>query len=464
MKNLTLQNITEACSGTLLAVNGEALPSAEATGVVIDSRKLTPGNLFIAIVGERVDGHRFVPQVLENGAIAAVIEKMPEKVTGPLILVKSTEQALRDIAAYYRSCLDLTVVGITGSVGKTSTKETIASVLAEKYRVLATEGNFNNEIGLPLTIFRLTEEHEVAVLEMGISNFGEMERLSAIAQPDIAVITNIGDCHLEFLGDRDGVLCAKTEIFEHLKKSGAVALNGDDEKLKTVREVNGRHPLFFGTEESDPVRATEMTPKGLSGIAMKLTLPDLTAKTETTLPVTIHVPGRHNVYNALAAAAVGVLLHLSPEEIAHGIENYRTIGGRSNVIETKKWTIIDDCYNANPISMREAIATLDLAEGRKIAVLGDMGELGEDEEKLHREVGAYLADTGIALVFCAGELTAYLASEVKRLAPEKDVRHFADRDTLLDALLPILHPRDTVLVKASHFMEFSVIVEKLQSF
>lgn len=463
MKNLTLENIAEACSGTLLTVTGQETPKGEVTGVVIDSRKLEPGNLFLAIVGERVDGHTFVEQVLANGAAAAVVERMPKKITGPVILVKSTEQALKDLAAYYRSQLSIPVVGITGSVGKTSTKETVAAVLAQKYRVLATEGNFNNEIGLPLTVLRIRDEHEVAVLEMGISDFGEMERLSKVAQPDIAVITNIGDCHLEFLGDRDGVLRAKSEIFTHLKKSGNAVLNGDDEKLRTVRDVNGRKPLFFGTIESNAVRAAEVRSLGLDSVSLKVSLPETAMQPSATIDATIHVPGQHNVYNALAAASVGFLLKLAPEEIAAGIESYRTIGGRSNVIRTDTLTIIDDCYNANPISMREALTTLDLADTRKIAVLGDMGELGEDEVTLHKEVGTHLADTKIDAVFCAGELMEALADEVRALAPEKETFHFADRDALLLALTAYLKPGDTVLVKASHFMDFPKIVEELKN-
>lgn len=457
MKNLTLQNIAEACHGTLLSVDGKTLPEGEVTGVVIDSRKVEPGNLFLAIVGKRVDGHDFVEQVLSNGAAAAVVEKMPGRVTGPLILVKSTEQALKDIAAYYRAGLDLTVVGITGSVGKTSTKETVAAVLSEKYKVLATAGNFNNEIGLPLTIFRVTEETEVAVLEMGISDFGEMDRLAEIAKPDIAVITNIGDCHLEFLGDRDGVLRAKTEIFHHLRENGTAVLNGDDAKLCTISDVNGKKPLLFGTDPTDPVFAEKAESLGLDGTAMELRLPG-----GESLKTTIRVPGRHNIYNALAAAAVGTLLGLTPEEIARGIGNYRTISGRSNLIHTESLTIIDDCYNANPVSMREALDTLDLAKQRKIAVLGDMGELGEEEAALHRSVGTHLSDTGIDAVFCAGELMRNLAEEVRLLAPEKAVFWFEERDAMTEKLLSFVKKGDAVLVKASHFMDFPQVVEALQ--
>ncbi len=455
---MTLSNIAEACHGTLLTVNGQKTIDREVTGVVIDSRKCTPGNLFVAIPGNRVDGHRFVPQVLKGGAAAAVVEKMPSEVTGPIILVQSTEEALGEIAAFYRSALDVTVVGVTGSVGKTSTKETIAAVLSKQFHVLSTEGNFNNKFGLPLTIFRMTKDTQVAVLEMGISDFGEMTYLSNIAKPDIAVITNIGECHLEFLGDRNGVLKAKTEIFSGLREGGQVVLNGDDDKLRTVKEAGGKKPVFFGTSIGDAYYAGDIRPLGLDGVEMNLYFSHYPeGKT-----VTIHVPGKHNVYNALAAAAVGDLLGMMPQRIIDGIESYRTIGGRSNVIRTEKLTILDDCYNANPVSMKEALETLSYAQGRRIAVLGDMGELGETEKELHREVGTCLSDTEIETAFCAGPLMKSLEEEVRRLSPDKEVFYFEAKKELLEKLLDYVRTGDTILVKASHFMDFPEIVDKLK--
>ena len=229
MKNMTLEHIAQACGGTY--IGEECDRKKEIQGAVIDSRLVEEGYLFIPIRGARVDGHDFIPAVFEKGALAVLSERRLEHPAGPYILVDSTEEAMKQIAAFYRRSLDIKVVGITGSVGKTSTKEMIASVLSEKYRVLKTEGNLNNEIGLPLTIFKIREEHQVAVLEMGISEFGEMHRLAEMAQPDICVITNIGLCHLENLITRDGILKAKTESFEHLAPDGIAVLNGDDDKL-----------------------------------------------------------------------------------------------------------------------------------------------------------------------------------------------------------------------------------------
>ena len=253
MKNLTLEHIARAVGGTLTGFVKE--PQREITAVTTDSRKVEPGALFIPIVGARADGHDFIPQVMAQGAACTLSEKDLGEQDFPYIRVDSSLQAVKDLAEYYLEQLDLPVVGITGSVGKTSTKEMIAAVLAQKFRVLKTQGNFNNELGLPLTIFRLREEDEIAVLEMGISDFGEMSRLAKVARPDYSVITNIGCCHLENLKDRDGILKAKTEIFDFMKPGGRAILNGDDDKLRTVRRVQGKSPLFFGMDQKNEIWA-----------------------------------------------------------------------------------------------------------------------------------------------------------------------------------------------------------------
>lgn len=244
MPGMTIENIAAACEGTF--VGDRNLVTKEIAGAVTDSRQIQKDYLFIPIKGARVDGHDFIPQVFEKGALVVLSDHALPEETGPYILVSSTTEAMKKIAAFYRTQLSCKVVGITGSVGKTSTKEMIASVLEQRYKVLKTEGNFNNEIGLPLTIFKIRAKHEVAVLEMGISDFGEMHRLAAMARPDIGVITNIGLCHLENLGTRDGILQAKTEMFDHLQVDGTVILNGDDDKLSTKKEVNGKPVIFYG--------------------------------------------------------------------------------------------------------------------------------------------------------------------------------------------------------------------------
>ena len=461
MKNMTLENIEKACGGRYIGT--EAEKKTEVLGVVIDSRQVESGYLFVAIPGEKVDGHKFIPDVFAKGAAAVLSEQQLEDPAGPYILVESTTKALRDLAEYYRKSLDIKVVGITGSVGKTSTKEMIASVLSEKYRVLKTEGNYNNEIGLPLTIFKIRAEHEVAVLEMGISEFGEMHRLATMANPDICVITNIGLCHLENLKTRDGILKAKTESFAHLKKDGIAILNGDDDKISTIRQVGDKEPVFYGMEEKMKYRedakksvyATGVENLGLYGMQARIHTP------EGERDVRIPIPGEHNVYNALAATAVGLSLGLSLDQISSGILKAKTIGGRTNLLNTGSMTVIDDCYNANPVSMKASIDVLATAEGRKIAVLGDMGELGENEKKLHYEVGEYLAKKEIDVLFCAGELSEEIAKAAQKESKTCEVYYFKTRDALLEQLLPFLKKGDTVLVKASHFMEYPKIVKAL---
>ena len=461
MKNMTLENIEKACGGRYIGTESEK--KTEVLGVVIDSRQVESGYLFVAIPGEKVDGHKFIPDVFAKGAAAVLSEQQLEDPAGPYILVESTTKALRDLAEYYRKSLDIKVVGITGSVGKTSTKEMIASVLSEKYRVLKTEGNYNNEIGLPLTIFKIRAEHEVAVLEMGISEFGEMHRLATMANPDICVITNIGLCHLENLKTRDGILKAKTESFAHLKKDGIAILNGDDDKLSTIRQVGDKEPVFYGMEEKMEYRedakksvyATGVENLGLYGMQARIHTP------EGERDVRIPIPGEHNVYNALAATAVGLSLGLSLDQISSGILKAKTIGGRTNLLNTGSMTVIDDCYNANPVSMKASIDVLATAEGRKIAVLGDMGELGENEKKLHYEVGEYLAKKEIDVLFCAGELSEEIAKAAQKESKTCEVYYFKTRDALLEQLLPFLKKGDTVLVKASHFMEYPEIVKAL---
>lgn len=463
MEKMTLEEIAGCCGGVYFG--DEAAKGTPVSSVTIDSRKIQPGGLFLPICGERVDGHRFIPDVFQRGAAACLSERQLEGQPGPYILVESTRKALRDIAAYYRRSLKIPIVGITGSVGKTSTKEMIASVLGVRYRVHKTEGNFNNEIGLPLTVFGIRKEHEIAVLEMGISDFGEMHRLAKIAEPDICVITNIGLCHLENLGSRDGILQAKTEVFSHMQPDGAVILNGDDDKLGSLRQVNGKKPVFYTWHNpwtsygsvKDAVYADRVEPLGMEGIRMTLHLG------QNSKEVTVPLPGEHQIYNALAAACVGAACGMGLEEICRGISAVKTIGGRSHLIQVGGMTLIDDCYNANPVSMRASLDVLSAASGRKIAILGDMGELGEKERLLHAEVGRYAAEKGIDFLYCTGKLSEEMVQSARN---EKESRiqafHYPDKKALLDAVSGELKKGDTVLVKASHFMEFSEIVETLQ--
>ena len=397
MKNMTLKNIAGACQGQLVCKAGQE--QFEIKGAVLDSRLVEEGYLFFATKGERVDGHSFIAQVAEKKAACVVCEKAPENVDIPYILVEDSFVALKQVATFYRDNLTIPIVGITGSVGKTSTKEIISSVLSTRYNVLKTEGNFNNEVGLPLTILRIRDEHKVAVVEMGINHFGEMHRLSEIAKPDICVITNIGQCHLEFLGSREGILKAKSEIFDFMNPDGYVCINGDDDMLSTIKEVHGHKPVSYGMTMKSDVYVTESKSNGIFGSKATIYLND------ETFDVEIPLPGEHMVMNALAATCVGDLLGLKPEEIAEGIKNVKAVGGRSNLISLKNRTILDDCYNANPVSMKAAIDLLKQADTRKVAILGDMFELGEGQEVMHAEIGTYAVERGIDVLVCVGELS-----------------------------------------------------------
>ena len=454
MKNLTLRNIAKVCGGCYYGP--ETIADREVTDITTDSRKVQKGGLFVPIVGERVDAHKFIPQVMEAGALATLTEREPGPVDYPYIQVKSSLQAVKDIAEFYLEQLQIPVVGITGSVGKTSTKEVIASVLKEKYRTLKTQGNFNNELGLPLTVFRLREEDEIAVLEMGISDFGEMSRLAKIARPDTSVITNIGTCHLENLGDRNGVLKAKTEVFAYVKPGGHIVLNGDDDKLSTVKEYQGIKPVFFGLDKGYPVYADQIESKGLKGMCCTIHMG------EEAFPVQIPMPGRHMIYNALAAAAVGYIYGLTKEQITRGIESLEPVSGRFKMIETENFLIVDDCYNANPMSMKASLDVLKDGSGRRVAILGDMGELGENEIALHKEVGAHAGTCGIDVCICVGALCRHMADEVKRVNPQMTVLYEPDLESLLKNLDGFVHRGDTILVKASHFMKFEEVVKALQ--
>ena len=454
MKNLTLRNIARVCGGIYHGSGDNA--DTEAVKIITDSRMASPGCVFIPIVGERADGHTFIPDVMKKGALGTLSERELPEADFPYVQVESSLQALKDIAEFYLQQVGIPVVGVTGSVGKTSTKEVIAAVLKEKYQVLKTQGNFNNEIGLPLTIFRITPEDEIAVLEMGINHFGEMTRLAKIARPDTCVITNIGPCHLEFLGDRDGVLKAKTEIFQYMKENGHIILNGDDDKLATVGTPGGIQPVFFGLEDGNQIYADEIESRGLKGMFCRIHTP------QGNFRVWVPMPGRHMVYNALAATAVGLAYGLSLEQIQAGIESLEPVSGRFRMIETDRFLIVDDCYNASPISMKASLNVLQDGAGRRVAILGDMGELGEEEISLHEEVGVCAGNCSIDVLICAGELSEHIARRAKETNPDLEVVYENDLESLLKHLSGYVNKGDTILVKASHFMQFEKVVKALE--
>ncbi len=460
MKELTIKKIAEICNGKLYA--DEDIENSEIFSITTDSRKIEKDCMFVAIKGERVDGNKFIKGAYEDGAIVCLSEDEPEKnhidilKNNGYIVVESCFQALKDIAEFYREVMQTKIIGITGSVGKTSTKEMLASVMSEKFNTLKTQGNFNNEVGVPLTLFRLRDEHELAIVEMGISDFGEMSRLGKIVKPDMCVITNIGQCHLENLGDRNGVLRAKTEIFNFLKDGGKVFLNGDDDKLATISDVNGSRPVFFGFDKKNDIYAEDVELKGLAGTLFTAVTP------KGKIRLRVNVPGRHMVSNALAAVAIGLELGLDEKQIAAGVAAFKPVSGHSSIIETEHFTIMDDCYNANPVSTKAGLDVLAQAEERKVAILGDMFELGEDEEKLHYEVGEHAVKNGIDCIVCAGGLAKEYYNGAKAAGKTKDLYYFETRDEAIEKLKDIVKENDAILVKASHGMKFEKIVEVLK--
>lgn len=463
MKGMTLENMATACEGKLYLCEKSkkdgTIYSREASSVVIDSRKAEAGGVFVATKGAKVDGHDYIPQTFDKDVLCVICEKEPESKAGNYILVEDSFVAIKKLAKYYKSVMNIKTVGIIGSVGKTSTKELVASVLKEKYNTVKTIGNFNNEVGVPLTVFSIRDEHETAVIEMGISDFGEMDRLADIVKPDICVMTNIGPCHLEYLHDLDGVLKAKTEVFKHMSTSGTAVLNGDDEKLSTVSSVNGIKPIFYGLKCSNDIYADGIVAKAFDGTDANIHTPVGDFK------VNVPISGEHMVYNALAAVAVGLKFNMTLEQIKTGIESATTISGRSNVIRVEDYTLVDDCYNANPKSMKAAIDLLSQVKGRKVAILGDMFELGENEKALHAEIGSYVVDKKIDVLLLAGELSKNILDAVSSHASDIVVFYKSTTDELIELLSneQIIKKGDTILIKASHGMNYSKIVDKLRN-
>ena len=450
MKPFLLRDALAACGGRYFGP--EAALEREVAFVTSDSRTAAPGALFVAFVGERVDGHRFMAECLKKGAVACVSEREPADAgETPCIVVDSSLRAIGGIAAWHRSRFDIPVVGVTGSVGKTTTKEMLAAVLSQKYDTHRTDKNFNNELGVPWTLLRLEDRHQVSVVEMGINRFGEMRRLTQIVRPDIAVFTVIGEAHLEYLGDRPGVLRAKGEIFEGMGKDGLAVLNGDDDLLAECRPAMRR--VTYGRDPHNDVWADDVVSLGAQGMRCTVRHPG------GAFDIEIPGYGVHLIYAALAAAAVGLELGMTGSEIARGVATYRTVGDRARVIDAGEITVVSDCYNANPNSMRAALDSLSALKGRKVAVLGDMLELGPETEALHRAVGAYAAQKGVDLTVGCGPLGRFIADGARKAGGA--ALAFDDRDALIAALPEIVRPGDCVLVKASHSMAFEKIVEAL---
>ena len=453
MLPMTVKEITAAVGGVWVNPREDA-PAVSA--VCTDSRKIEPGCLFLPWVGERFDGHDFIGAALDAGAAGCLCAKLPADLRKDkfYIQVDDTRLALRALASAYRDKFDIPVVQITGSVGKTTTKEMVAAVLGAKLRVLKTPENFNNDIGTPLTLLGLAPEHQAAVIETGMNHFGEIEYLGAMVRPDVAVISNIGDAHIEFLGSREGILKAKCEIFAHLKKEGLAVLNGDDALLDTVKEPF--RTVRCGQSEHCQARITEIADHGVEGITCTV----VTAR--DTYALTIPAPGAHMAYSASIAVAVAEELGLSHDEIVRGAAAYEPSGSRMRVVRLRGGRIIlDDCYNASPQSVTAALEVLAKTEcDRRVAVLGDMGELGELTDQAHYNMGALAAMLGIDFVAAIGTKAAKIADGAAQSGG--DVLHFATKEEAAAELRELLGPRTAMLVKASHAMHFGELVDQLR--
>ena len=424
--------------------------------VVTDSRKVAPGCVFVCFPGERVDGHTFAAGAYKNGAAYVIanhpVEGVPEDRT---VVVPSSHMAMVRMASNYRMLFSPKMIGVTGSVGKTTTKEFCYAVLSAFGKTLKTEGNQNNEIGLPNTLFRLEPDTEYAVVEMGMSNLGEIERLARCARPNAGIITMVGVSHLESLGTRENILKAKMEICAGLPDGAPLALNADNDLLPTAKIPPRLRPVWFGIDaENADVRAVDIAP---AGTGTSFTLVD---KEFGKFEVTIPTAGRHTVYDALAAYAAATRLGLDAARAAAALADYRTTGMRQNIVEKQGVTVIEDCYNASPDSMKAALSVLhDLpVQGRRIALLGDMLELGDATETGHRQTGEWAAGAGVDLLIAYGPLSTAMAEAAKE--KEVSVIHCQTAQEVVQCLQQNVHPGDALLAKASHAMGLEDVLQK----
>ncbi len=454
MKEMKAADVSRAVDGHLVA-DGNIMVRSVST----DSRTLEPGCLFVAIRGERFDGHNYIREALDKGAALVMAEKgasIPDGV--PAVLVEDTLKALGRLAEYHRSRFDIPVVAVTGSVGKTSTKEMIAATLSAKFRVHKTKGNFNNEIGLPLSVLELDDSHQAAVFEMGMRGFGEIDYLSRIVRPDIAIITNIGISHIERLGSRQNILKAKLEIIHWLKDDGHVILNGDDELLSGLRGLLEQKTLFYGMDESCDVRATDLLSKGEEGVSFSVRYRNREHR------YFVPAPGIHNVQNALAAISTALVLGFDDETIEKGVLEYSGDRMRMNITETDGIKVINDAYNAAPASVSSALRVLCEigANRRKWAVLGDMLELGDWAEDAHREIGMQVAEAGIDYLVGVGDLARwYVEGALDHGMPLENTRLFQDADDARSYISQRIARGDVILFKGSRKMNLDVLAAKL---
>ena len=443
---MKVYEIVEATRGILVSGNKDD----EINFFSQDSRQMTNGGMYIPLKGERFDGHNFIESAFQTGAQAIISEKNVNYEDKIVIKVKDTHQALKDMASYLRNHRPVKVVGVTGSVGKTSTRDMVYSVVKQKYKTLKTEGNYNNEIGLPLTILRYHDE-EVLVLEMGMNHLQEMSRLSMIARPDIACITNVGTAHIGELGSRENILKAKLEIINGMKEGSTLIINQDNDMLQTV-ELPHLNVVRVGKGKEASIQASHI----------------VLEETKSSIEVEYHgkkeiievpVQGEHNISNALIAIAVGIELNISLEDIKKGIQEFKLTKNRMDILEKNHKTVIDGTYNASVDSMKSSIDVLANYKKRKVAILADMLELGDYSQQLHEEVGSYVASKGIDILVCVGKEAKYIYQKARESM--KDVYYFESNQEVIARLDELLKEDDVILVKGSHSMNLKEVVEKI---
>jgi UDP-N-acetylmuramoyl-tripeptide--D-alanyl-D-alanine ligase len=462
MVRLKIKEVLKAVSGRLASGDSEGLIN----GISIDSRTISKGELFFALKGPRFDGNKFVSDVFNKWAAGAVVSSEIRGCGSQfwIIEVADTLKALGDLALYWREQHPVPLIAISGSCGKTTTKEMVAAILKKSRPIIKTEGNLNNLIGLPLTIFNLNNVHEAAVVELGISEKGEMKRLTQICKPDVAILTNIGEAHTATLGSLAGVASAKGELFESMDDNGIAVINIDDPWLKKIAEKISAKKITFSLKSKADVMLKEASgnrqeAKGSSGISAAF----LVMGEE--IPVTLKYTGMHNLYNAAAAIAATCSLGARKEEIIEGLLAAEAMHGRMEIVTLSNGiTIIDDTYNANPLSMEAALKTLAGMDGRKIAVLGDMFELGDIADYAHRKVGMLVQDTGINMLFTIGGYSEDMASGAleRGMLPDK-IYKVQDKAELIKALKNIVREHDVILIKGSRAAAMEEVSDSLKS-
>ncbi len=457
MKRLTIEEITAAVGGNLLQGN----PKDTVKGVSTDSRKVEFGELFIPLIGEQHDAHEFIPQALERGCRTIVLSRQPEKTAFEpkdvnQILVADTTKALQDLAAYYLSGLSLKKIGVTGSTGKTSTKEMLYWIFSEQFRTSRNIGNLNNHIGLPLTVLSLPEDTEVGIFEMGMSELGEIDLLASLVRPDIGIITNIGISHIENLGSRENILKAKLEITNYFTEQGILIVNEDSDFLSRDIVSGNYQTITAGETGRSNFILSNINDYGEDGIEFTI------EHKEAVQNFRLNVPGRHNAYNGALAVAAGVLCGITMEEAARGLQKLEITEKRLNIKGKNGMKVIDDTYNASPDSMKAAIDVLKATKGfRKIAILADMFELGENAADFHMGVGKYAAESGIDLLIAVGSQAKYYAEGAKEILGEDKIHYYDTKELLMGDIGSMISSGDVILLKGSRGMAMDQVVKNI---